>query len=692
MPLRPLPLAFRLACDRAPGLPVRQEAMTSAIPMPNPTALTSNFSSVANYPVSARQPNASSLFSNRFLLSRFLVPLIALLFGILSISAPAVSTAEPSRLFGSGAEQEFLPVEAAFPFSQRLDENALILQWQVTPGYYLYQDRIGVEAIDPGVDIGPLEFERTGVAKEDPYFGTMAVFYETIEVRVPIELAGPEKEARLKVTYQGCAEAGLCYPPETQEVLYVAGESADADGPGPAEPVAGSAVASTSWGSLETAGDLVAFLSRTEPIWVALAFFLLGLGLTFTPCVLPMIPIISAIVAGARQITTAQAFGLSLSYVLGMAITYAAAGVVTGLLGASFNIQMYLQSPWVLGVVAGLFVLFALAMFGVYDIQLPATLRDRLSQRSASLSGGRLASVFGIGALSALIVSPCVSAPLAGALVYIGTTEDALLGGLALFMLGLGMGVPLLIVGTGGKRFIPQSGPWLNMVKGAFGILMLAVAIWVLERLVAPALTVALWGILAVFTAIHLGAFDRTESGWARTRKASAITAFAVGLTMIIGALAGAQNPLQPLAPFSQTGTGQYAGEPGAAPEHAGFARFSDPDRLPALLASASGNGRPVMLDFYADWCISCKIMERGVFAKPAVQERLERLDLLQVDLTANNAAHQALLDEFGLFGPPAILFFDASGSEIKSLRVLGEMDLEQFSRHLDKVEQAISS
>ncbi|MAL98611.1 MAG: thiol:disulfide interchange protein [Alteromonadaceae bacterium] len=591
-----------------------------------------------------------------------------------------LANAEPRRFFGSASGEAYLPVEQAFPFSESLDENGLVLTWGVAPGYYLYQDRIEVTAPGADVEIGALEFARKGELKEDPYFGATPVFYDAIEVRVPVTLTGPSTEAQLFVTFQGCAEAGLCYPPETRELLYVSGTGEGG------EPAGGNeaAGATASWRSLDSAADLATFLTAANPVWVALAFFVLGLGLTFTPCVLPMIPIVSAIVAGARQISTLQAFGLSLAYVLGMAITYAAAGVITGLLGASFNVQMYLQSPWALGTVAFLFIVFALAMFGLYDLQLPAAIRDRLSQKSARLSGGRLASVFGIGAFSALIVSPCVSAPLAGALVYIGTTQDALLGGLALLMLGLGMGVPLLIVGTGGRRFIPRTGPWLATVKGGFGILMLAIALWLLERLIPPAVTVGLWGALAIFTGTQLGAFEAAPGGLERTRRALGLILFATGLLMLIGALAGARDPLQPLSPF-QTSSAR-AGSAIDAVTHAGFDRFADPAELETRLAAA--DGQPVMFDFYADWCISCKIMERNVFSDPDIAEQLSDFALLQIDLTENSADQRALLDRFGLFGPPAILFFDAKGQEIKSLRVLGEMDREAFSAHLKKVGQ----
>ena len=412
-------------------------------------------------------------------------------------------------------------------------------------------------------------------------------------------------------------------------------------------------------------------------------FFLLGLGLTFTPCVLPMVPIISSLVSGQNTRSSAQALVLAFSYVLGMALTYASAGVVTGLLGASFNLQAQLQSPLVLGVFAALFALFALAMFEVFELQLPAFIRNPLSNASQNLSGGRIASLFGIGALSALVVSPCVSAPLAGSLLYISATQDAVIGGLALLALGLGMGVPLIAVAVGGRKILPTSGAWMSTVKHGYGIMLLAVAIWLLERLLPAWLTLTLWGLLIAVVGVQLGAFDAAQAGWQRTRKGFGLVAFAWGMALLAGALAGASDPLQPLAPFIAGEAGSRSANPAG---HAEFQRTSEPQQVRRLLQQAHDEGKPAVLDFYADWCIACKVMERNVFSKPDVIQALAPYTLIQLDMTDNTSQQQALLDELGLFGPPGILFYSERGQELRNQRILGEMNRAEFLGHLNAI------
>ena len=353
-------------------------------------------------------------------------------------------------------------------------------------------------------------------------------------------------------------------------------------------------------------------------------------------------------------------------------------------IGASLQAQ--LQSPWVLGTFAALFVVFALAMFNVFDLQLPQAIQNRLNQASQNLSGGRLASVFGIGALSALVVSPCVSAPLAGSLLYISTTQDAVVGGIALFSLGLGMGIPLILVAVGGRHLLPRTGSWMNVVKAFYGVMLLAVAIWLLERLVPAWVALTLWGVLAAITGVQLGAFDQAKAGWQRTWKGAGLVLFAWGLALLAGALSGASDPLKPLAPFMASANGGNA----PAEAHAEFNRMAAPDDIRAQLARASEQGQPVILDFYADWCISCKIMEREVFSQPAVITAMTPYTLLQIDLTDNTPAQQSLLEDLGLFGPPAILFYDGDGEEVSDLRVLGEMDKAQFMDHLAKAENLL--
>jgi len=371
--------------------------------------------------------------------------------------------------------------------------------------------------------------------------------------------------------------------------------------------------------------------------------------------------------------------------VLGMAITYAAAGVITGLLGASFNLQAQLQSPWVLGVFATLFVVFALSMFDLFEIQLPRFIREPLNDASQRLTGGRVLGIFGIGALSALVVSPCVSAPLAGSLLYISTTQDAVIGGVALLSLGLGMGVPLILVAVGGRKLLPTSGRWMTTVKHFYGVMLLAVAIWLIERLIPAWAGLTLWGLLITITAVQLGAFDAAKAGWGRTRKGIGLVMFAYGLALLAGAVSGANDPLRPLAPFTAT-TG---GSQGATQAHANFDRVEDPEQIRSLLSQAQAAGQPVMLDFYADWCISCKVMERNVFNQSDVIQALRPFTLLQIDMTDNTPAQQALLDELGLFGPPSILFYDGTGEELAQARILGEMNKQEFLNHLGQLTSA---
>ncbi|WP_281247524.1 protein-disulfide reductase DsbD [Vreelandella utahensis] len=600
-----------------------------------------------------------------------------------------VGPAAAQSPFSDGNGGDFPPVEEAFPFSTWVEDGELVLNWDVTPEYYLYENRISIttEPAD-ALDLPP-QFSIDSEIKDDPYFGETPVFYEPVSARLSPAGGHGDEPIRVTIEWQGCAEAGLCYTPQTETLRY---DPADGSVMYPApeqettsSPSAGGAAPSSSsddgrWrgGSLET------LLSSDSLLWAMLVFYGLGLGLTFTPCVLPMIPIVSAVVAGQRQLNTLQAFYLSLAYVLGMALTYAAAGVLVGLLGASFNIQAHLQAPWVLALFAGLFTLLALAMFGVFEIRLPERVMNRLTRQSERLSGGNVAGVAGIGALSALIVSPCVTAPLAAALVYLSATQNAAMGGLALFALALGMGTPLILVGTGGRRFMPQPGPWMNRIKAAFGILMLAVAIWLLERVIPGPAALVLWALLLAVTGVQLGALEPLGEGWPRTRKGIGVVLVLVAAMLLAGAMAGASDPLRPLAPFHAASSGVGGSD---LPEEP-FERISDAGRIEAHLEQASEAGKPVILDFYADWCISCKIMERQVFDTEPVLEAMADFERLQVDVTDNTAADQALLDRFNLFGPPTVLFFNGQGEELKQARILGEMDQDEFLEHLERVRQ----
>lgn len=619
------------------------------------------------------------------------VSFIALLVSALLLAVTNTSWALGNNSLFGGQDNEFLQVDEALPFNHTTEGNTVVLSWDITPGHYLYRDRINIKALDEGVIAGEPEYSRQGTVTEDEFFGKTTVFFDPVEATVPVTLPANTREARFEVTYQGCAEAGLCYPPQTRDVLFYQSQNSDS-APEPDSHSNTTQTSSAPTVNTDSATGLAGFLSEQSTLIIAGVFFLLGLGLTFTPCVLPMVPIISSLVSGQNTRSTRHALLLSGSYVLGMALTYAAAGVITGLLGASFNLQAQLQSPWVLGVFSLMFVIFALSMFDVFEIQLPRFIREPLNDASQSLTGTRVVSIFGIGALSALIVSPCVSAPLAGSLLYISTTQDAVIGGIALLALGLGMGVPLILVAVGGRKLLPTTGHWMTTVKHFYGVMLIAVAIWLIERLVPGWAGLTLWGLLISITGVQLGAFDVAKAGWERTRKGLGLVFFAYGLALLAGAVAGANDPLAPLDPFvaKAASGGAQGNSAGYNSSHADFVRVEAPSEIKAMLAQAEKQGSPVMLDFYADWCISCKIMERNVFSKPDVVSSLEPFTLLQIDLTDNTPAQQAMLDELGLFGPPAILFYDSSGQEISPQRVLGEMNKTQFLDHIEGLSSAI--
>lgn len=587
--------------------------------------------------------------------------------------------------FPDEGEDDFLPVREAFRLVLNRDDSAFIAHWDIAPGYYMYRDKLSVRIEDADGNtlalLGAPDMPA-GEMKEDEIFGRVAVFHDALDMRLPLVAPPPDGVATLAITYQGCAEAGLCYAPETERW------PADFTGMTPvAAAAAGEPLASapaTTAAALTDSGAVRGFLASASLPAILGMFVLLGLGLAFTPCVLPMVPILSSIIVGqGTQVSARRGFMLSLAYVLGMALTYTAAGVAVGFLGAKFNIQGWLQSPPVLIGFALLFVALSLSMFGFYELQLPSALRDRLNDASGRRQGGKLAGVAVMGAISALVLSPCVSAPLAGVLMFISTTGDALLGGAALFALALGMGLPLLLLGASGGQLLPRAGAWMNAVKGFFGVLLLGVAVLLLGRLLPGWVTLALWGSLLVVYAIYLKALEplaAAANGWAHLRKGVGLVLLLYGTTLLIGAAGGADDPFKPLGFLAERGSA--GGAPAGAEEL--FERVADTGALEARLAEARAAGRPVMLDFYADWCVACRIMERDVFSQTAVHAALSGYEVLQVDATRNSPAVEALLQGHQVLGLPSILFFTPDGRELRDARIEGELDQAGFLAWLD--------
>lgn len=565
------------------------------------------------------------------------------------------------------AAQEFLPPEEAFQLRiVAAERDAVQLEWQLADGYYLYRQQFGFEVDgDADVTIGTPVFPE-GTPHEDEFFGKQEVYYDNVIVQLPID-AGENESFSLNVRYQGCADAGLCYPPTFQTVdVDLSGSSASST----AAPGIVKADESEATMALSEQDQLARLITDSRLAWVVLAFLGFGLLLTFTPCVLPMVPILSSIIAGQKNLTTRKAFLLSLVYVLAMALTYTAAGVLAGLFGA--NLQAMFQNPYVLAAFSAVFVLLALSMFGFYELQVPAALQTRLSRLAGNQQGGTTAGVAIMGVFSALIVGPCVAAPLAGALIVIGQSGDPVRGGIALFSLAIGMGIPLLLVGTSAGRFVPRAGAWMSTVKSVFGVLLLALAIYMLGRVLPAAIVVAMWSTLAIVSAVYMGAFAPARIGWQKLWKGVGIVVFTWGIALLIGLASGHADVLAPLKGFT--------GGSAATEESLAFKRIKTVADLEREVLQAAAFDQPVMLDFYADWCISCKEMERYTFSDPAVQAALANTLLLQADVTANDADDQALLKHFGLYGPPGIIFFDREGDELRHLRVIGFEAADEFA------------
>ena len=589
------------------------------------------------------------------------------------------------------AEPEILDPAVAFKVSAKVvSDSSLQVTYDIAPGYYLYREKFAFASESAKVKLGDANIPH-GKVKQDEFFGRIETLRNQVRIVIPFSRDDNTSGWNFSSTSQGCADVGVCFPPNTEKVTFNADGTVaenrggglaalDAAAPGAkpdAPPVAETKpienVASAGENSNLSETDRIAKIFESKNFWaIVAAFFGFGVLLSFTPCVLPMIPILSGLIVGeGANVGKGRAFLLSVAYVLGMAITYAVAGVVAGLSGSLLSTA--LQNPWVLGAFAIVFVLLALSMFGLYELQLPASAQSALTAKSNRLPGGKFIGVTFMGILSALIVGPCVAAPLAAALGYIGKEGNVALGGTALFVMALGMGVPLLVVGASAGAFLPRAGAWMASVKRFFGVLLLAVAIWLITPVIPTWAVMLLWALLLIGSAMFLRAIDPLpdqSSGYRRLWKGVGIASLVAGIALLIGALSGAKDPLQPLAGLTDGGQKHAANE-------LSFQRIKTVEELDQRLAAAKG--KYVMLDFYADWCISCKEMERFTFADAKVQAQLKDIVLLQADVTANSKADRALLKRFGLVGPPGIILFDPSGLEIKSFHVIGYQSSDKF-------------
>ncbi len=600
------------------------------------------------------------------LCSVFVLASTAILSTPASAGAASKSGSGISAFIDTDSEDEVLDPDVAFRASLvAQDDRTLRADFIIAPGHYLYKERFNFELLSVGNAISNVELPE-GVAKDDPTFGMSEVYYDYTTALIYLAEAG-RFPIDIKITYQGCSASGLCYAPIRKNFTV------DASG----------AVVGTDASQVARAtasdGDKIATLLKDGKLWLIVAgFFGFGLLLSLTPCVLPMIPILSSIIVGGKKYGRLHTFNLSLAYTLGMALTYTLMGIAAGLSGQMLSAA--LQNAWALSFGALIFVLLALSMFGFYELQLPSAFESRIANLTNRIKGGHFFGVFLMGALSALILSPCVAAPLAAALLYISQTHDVVLGGVALFALSIGMGVPLLLLGASAGSLLPKAGAWMNAVRQFFGVVMLAMAVWLLSPLLPVVLQLTLWAALLIVPAIYMHALDALPPGhhkWLKFWKGIAIIMLVLGIALLIGAMSGAKSPLQPLA-------GLRANAATVEDSHLPFRQVKTVAELDSIVQQSAG--KVVMLDFYADWCVACKELELFTFSDPRVQMALKNAVLLQADVTKNTAEDAALLKRFNLFGPPGIIFFDANGEELKSLQVIGFQNADKFLTTLNQL------
>ena len=637
-----------------------------------------------------------------------------------SASSAATPSSEPTLAdrLRMDTEDEVLDPEVAFTFEAgNIENGAVPIKWNITEGHYLYKKRFSFALLEPETaTLGEAKLDK-GIWEEDAFFGKSEVYRTSTSAQLPITLPEGVTQATVKIGYQGCADIGICYPPIFKEVQIAAagsgvlasvsstpaqsstGTGAQQQAVAPTNEQAlnstamvgqpesnASALVQTNAAPVQNEQDRLANSLASGSRWLTIAtFFGLGLLLTFTPCVLPMIPILSSIIVGkGDEISTGRAFTLSLVYVLAMALTYTVAGVLVGLSGE--NIQATLQHPYVLSALALLFVVLSMSMFGFYELQMPQFVQNRLSSVSNKQKSGSFGGVATMGFLSALIVGPCVTAPLVGALIYIGQTGDAVLGGAALFALAMGMGIPLLIIGTAFGKYLPRAGAWMDTTKAIFGVMLLGLAIYMLDRVIPTWATMLLSALLLISVGMFMGALESLPAdarGWRRVNKGFGYAAIVYGTLLIIGVATGTGTLFRPMQGLSLAG---HSGDAGQSSEHVSFQTVKTVDQLNTVLAQAKQQNQPVIFDFYADWCISCKEMEAFTFTDSKVAAKMKQAVLLQADVTANDDSDKSLLKEFGIFGPPAIIMYDREGNEQRNARVVGFMSADKFSTVLDRV------
>ncbi len=599
--------------------------------------------------------------------------------------AAAGGTTELTGLSGNSASSfvleagggDPLPPEQAFDMNARFDSaNELTVAWQIQPGYYLYRDKFEF-FVDGDIQLGTANLPN-GVEHTDQNFGDVEVFYDYVEAKIPFSRASPsEMPVSIQAGFQGCKDNSICYPPMTRTMALTLPASAEFANSGTANAAANDSPVQIS------EQDFLANVITSDSMWAVLGtFYLLGLGLSLTPCVLPMIPILSSIITANGNVTPTKGFALSFSYVMGMAVTYTVAGALAAMAGG--QIQAMFQQPWIISLFAAMFVFLALGMFGMYELQMPSAIQSRVSALANKQKGGTFLGTALIGALSALIVTACVAPPLIATLAVMGQSGDVVRGASALFALSMGMGSPLLIVGASAGTLLPKAGPWMNTVKAAFGVMMIGVAIWMLDRILPGTTILLLWALLVFLSGVFLGAFDalpETAGPGKRFAKGVGVLACLYGALMLIGATLGGENPLRPIPQSMFSGGGTMA-----APEQLEFRAVETVAELESALSEARSARQPVMIDFTAEWCVSCKEMEEYTFPDPGVVAALKPFLLLRADVTANNDDDQALLDYFNSYGPPTIAFFDAGGGVQNPYKLVGYVPAEKFAEHVGRV------